>query len=350
MRPRPSTHPGLRCALLVALSGLAACGGPPLQPATEGRAAGPASARARPAAVDPRRPNPAGIDWVALPAGQVTLRDVWDGREERQTVRLRAFEMSRTEVTNAQYRRCVEAGHCTEAPLRPCVDGRSGKETVDACPLVGVGLPEARMFATWAGGRVPSEAEWQYAATSAGCDGLYPWGNEPVTCERTAVRSTLAFFNTETRQNVDVRTAGCRHAGQRMRVCSHPKGNSAQGLCDLVGNVAERTNDASGRVVDTPTDGRPAWRFVPRKVREGERVTELTWAQVQAQASFSPLMSPLDYSPNLYVVRGGSFESMTAWDLVSGTRALQPWRAKGLAPELARQLGFRLARDASGVR
>jgi len=316
---------------------LAACGGTTLRPHAEGTPKCPASARGPVTPVDKRRPNPAGIDWVALPAGRVTLRDTWEGREETQTVTLKAFEIGRAEVTNAQYQRCAVARWCRALPLHPCVDPRTGKETVDACPMVGAGLAEARIFARWAGGRVSSEAEWQYAATSGGCDALYPWGNEPVSCRRAVVPSRLSFFDIEAKQNVAVKTRGCGRDDVRMKVCSRPRGHSAQGVCDLVGNVAERTDDVAGRVTQTPKDGQPAWRF------EGGKIT---WDEVKARPDFTPHLDTLRYSSNLYVVRGGSFVSMTGWDLVAQTRALQA-RKVSSEPESWRQFGFRLTRDAS---
>ena len=328
---------------------LAACGGAPLQPHAEGRPECPASARGPVTPVDTRRPNLGGIDWVLLPGGRVTLRDWWGDAEEKQTVTLKAFEIGRTEVTNAQYQRCARAGHCRELPLHPCVDPRTGKETLDECPMVGAGLAEARIFGRWAGARVASEAEWQYAATSGGCDALYPWGNERVSCERAVVASTLSFFDTEAKKHVPVKTRGCGREGVRMKVCSRPRGHSAQGLCDMVGNVAERTNDVAGRVSQTPKDGQPAWRYEGRKITEKGRSRELTWDEVKARPDFFPLLDTLRYSSSLYVVRGGSFLSYTGWDLVAKTRALQS-REVSVEPDTWRQFGFRLTRDASPPR
>ncbi len=101
-------------------------------------------------------------------------------------VQFRRFAMDETPVTNAGYAAFLEASgyrpRRRENFLRHWVEGRPPSALADH-PVVWVDLEDARAYARWAGKRLPTEEEWQYAAQ--GTDGrLYPWGNtlEPGCC------------------------------------------------------------------------------------------------------------------------------------------------------------------------
>jgi len=87
-------------------------------------------------------------------------------------VDLSAFLISRTEITNEQYEVCVQEGACTP-PVGADDPDYSGADR----PVVGVDWESARAFCQWAGGDLPTEAQWEKAAR--GTDGrTYPWGDE----------------------------------------------------------------------------------------------------------------------------------------------------------------------------
>jgi formylglycine-generating enzyme required for sulfatase activity len=135
-------------------------------------------------------------------------------------VELKRYAIDETPVTNAQFAAFVKsAGYKpkhSENFLKHWADGHppAGKEDH---PVVYVDLDDARAFAAWAGKRLPSEEEWQYAAQ--GADGRkYPWGNrmEPDRCnggESNGTKPVKAF----------------------------PRGRSPFGCYDLCGNVWQWT-------------------------------------------------------------------------------------------------------------
>ena len=133
--------------------------------------------------------------------------------------------LSNTEVTVGQYRACVKAGACSEPDTgKYCNWNESGREDH---PINCVDWNQARTFAKWVGGDLPSEAQWEYAARSGGRDWKYPWGNESASCEYAIM---------------DDGGNGCGK-DRTWAVCSKPKGNSKQGLCDMAGGVWEWVRD-----------------------------------------------------------------------------------------------------------
>ena len=174
-------------------------------------------------------------EWVTIPGGSFEMGSESGDDDERpvHTVRVSSFELMKTEVTVGQYRKCVEAGDCAAPEAydsssgwkKYCNWGQSGREDH---PLNCVDWTQAQAFAKWAGGRLPTEAEWEYAARSGGKSWTYPWGPEGAAdC---------------TRAVMDDGGKGCGE-DRTWPVCSKPAGNSTHGVCDLAGNVWEWVQD-----------------------------------------------------------------------------------------------------------
>jgi len=170
-------------------------------------------------------------EWVRIPAGEFRFGcepkdpDCEANEKPGKRTKVRAFKMMRTEVTVASYAACVAAKACT-APGdfdSLCNWMAKGRENH---PVNCVDWGQAAAFCAWARGRLPTAVEWEYAA-KGGQARVYPWGNEAPSCER-----ALAAVKGE--------GDGCGKQST-WPVCSKPSGASAQGLCDLAGNVWEWT-------------------------------------------------------------------------------------------------------------
>lgn len=224
-----------------------------------------------PIVADPAR---AAIDWVRFPGGRFEMGTGIGDEGPVHSVTLQSFELSRTHVTFKQYRACVAAGACTQI-RKDCV---SPEFTTDEHPVVCVDWQQARTFAQWAGGRLPSEAEFEFAARSGGKNKKFPWGNDPPSCERTILNHGDG--------------TGCGRPGP-WPVCSRPAGNTEQGLCDMAGNVWQWMEDWYHRLYKgAPSDGR-AWVDPPsvQRVQRGSSwIANAIYARTTARSGDDPAL------------------------------------------------------------
>ena len=163
---------------------------------------------------------------VRVPAGSFLMGSEKGAADERPVHRVSGspFAMDRYEVTNARFLACVRAGACA-APSLPGSKTRAhyfDDPTFADYPVIFVSWAQAQAFCAFAGGRLPTEAEWERAA--AGSDGprTYPWGDSPPDCSK-------ANF------------AGC--VGDTDRVGRRVAGQSPYHAFDMAGNVWEWTAD-----------------------------------------------------------------------------------------------------------
>jgi formylglycine-generating enzyme required for sulfatase activity len=155
------------------------------------------------------------LSMVFVPPGEFTMGD--------NTVHLDAFWIDKTEVTNAMYARCVQAGQCSAPRSNQSHTHESyfGNPGFDDYPVIYVSWEDARNYCSWVGGRLPTEAEWEKAAR--GTDGRpFPWGDRDPS---TGI-GLLNYFGQDTTE-----------------VGSFPEGASPYGALDMAGNVSEWVAD-----------------------------------------------------------------------------------------------------------
>ncbi len=176
------------------------------------------------------------LEFVDIPGGTFMMGDIFgDGDEDEKPVHqvtLSAFRLSKHEITNEQY--CAFLNDDPERNLQGLfyLDGSRivkyearyrPEEGFEKHPVVQVTWYGANAFCEWLGGRLPTEAQWEYAARAAGDSIKYPWGSEqPDT----------------TKANFD--------PSNNYRGATKPVGNYAPnrlGLYDMAGNVWEWCDD-----------------------------------------------------------------------------------------------------------
>ena len=210
-----------------------------------------------------------GARMLYMPSGIFRMGDD-DGPTNAQPshlVRLDAFFIDESEVTNGQYTLCVNATACTPPAYRPGGNYHPayyGDPAFDDYPVAFVNWSQAQQFCEWRGARLPSEAEWEKAAGFDPAEALklrYPWGDTFDGTQLNFCDRNCPEDNADTAVNDGHKDTA--------PVGSYPDGRSPIGLYDMAGNVAEWVGDwYNGRFYTVSTD------VNPRGPLEGEfRVT-----------------------------------------------------------------------------
>jgi formylglycine-generating enzyme required for sulfatase activity len=173
------------------------------------------------------------IDWVKV-----------DGRLYNGMPYLSSFYMSRSEVTVEQYDQCVKSGVCS--PIKDyCYDIVHYKQKADQInlaplhPVVCLSFKQARTFANWVGGDLPSEAQWKHAASSRGKYISLPWTNQDV--------SQVTHVDCEYANH---KFSQCPN-DQLQDICTSIKGHTLEGICDMNGNAYEWVlDDGAPHLID----------------------------------------------------------------------------------------------------
>ena len=166
-----------------------------------------------------------GMVMLYVPAGEFLMGSESDFEDEKpqHRVYLDVFWIDQTELTNAMYAQCAADGAC-EPPHKNNSYSHSSyyddNQYADY-PVIYVDWNQANTYCQWAGGRLPTEAEWEKAAR--GTDGrTYPWGEQSPACSLT-------------------NNSWCK--GDTAAVGSYPQGASLYGVLDMAGNVWEWVAD-----------------------------------------------------------------------------------------------------------
>lgn len=262
--------------------------------------------------------GPARVPMIYIPAGSFLMGN--NGSEPyslawelpQHWVDLSGYYIGKYEVTRGQYRAFMNAGGYSNSSYWSTAGWNWKVSTsrtepyywavnqdwsdyhdepftqTDNHPVVGVSYYEAEAFCNWAGGHLPTEAQWEKAARWTGSyPNVYPWGNS---------------WNAEKCNNMgdhNIAAGGGYNQYQTAPVGSYPSGASPYGCQDMAGNVWEWCQD---------------------------------WLK-----SYPGGSSPFDYTNSCRATRGGGWDNSDVLNVRCAFRSYAP-------PDYGGVAGFRLAR------
>lgn len=253
-----------------------------------------ASSQSSPSAVQtyPAQAAPEGMVYVIGGPIRIGRDDGEESERPAHTMTVKPFYIDLTEVTNEQYQKFIdEKGY----PAPPSWQGNRFPAGSEKLPVTDVSWEDANAYAQWAGKRLPTEEEWEFAARGSDDRKIFPWGED-------------------WRDNAANVMADEKDQKQLVAVGQFSAGASIFGVLDLIGNAWE-------------------WTASDYQAYPG--------GKVEALPGFS----------NLKVIRGGSFQSLAKKTTATlrrgwpGSRKDWPANRK---PDYG-QTGFRCAQDAKST-
>jgi len=168
-----------------------------------------------------RKSNADEMIQLCVPAGEFSMG--WDDgkgsdHSPQHQVFLDEYWIDAFEVSNEQYRLCVQAGACSAPEV---VNWMFNSVLFDKHPVVYVSWYQADEYCAWAERRLPTEAEWEKAARGS-IEGKYPWGGGKPN-------SRMVNFG--------------NGVGLPIKAATFPEGASSYGALNMIGNVREWVSD-----------------------------------------------------------------------------------------------------------
>jgi len=207
--------------------------------------------------------------------------------EKEHEINLSAFQMDKYEVSVSKYKNCVDANTCTK-PITNSTNKLCNYGSFSRLehPVNCITWQQARDYCSFEGKHLPSEAQWELAATGSKKYRVYPWGNKTPSCDYSVIYD---------------KSAGCNR-NRTSIVGSKENGRSVYSIYDLAGNVWEWCEDTYDK----------------------------------NYYSTSPANNPLNTASGEYkVVRGGSF------DFKKLSMLRNKYRGFAIAEKFSPSIGFR---------
>lgn len=254
------------------------------------------------------------------PAEDVCSYGVSHVEEPLRTVYLDAFAIDKYEVTNGEYRVCVDAQVCA-APRKNNSRLREhyyDDTAFDLYPVLYVSWWDAQTYCAWVDKRLPTEAEWEKAARGTVDSRRWPWGDADPNCD-------LLNYTNDSDEDGDWTVC----VDDTTQVGSYPAGASPFGLMDVAGNAFEWVADKYDVLY---------YSYAPNENPTGPSFSRVV-----------DYLPPEDEFPwPVFTIRGGSYRPHWFYPRV----AHRHWGHHGDGPYTDEpyfrndQVGFRCARDA----